>query len=172
MQIEELNNEECRKILNRTRLGRLAYSLENQPYIVPMYFAFDGKKHIYSFSTLGQKISWMRKNPLVCLAVDDIKNQNDWTTIIINGRFEELPDIPQFAEPRIRAHELLSKQPMWWQPAYDAGNFREEPFEKAIYFRILIETMSGRHNLPAQPEVSFEPTKSGTFKKSWLLGRK
>ena len=172
MQIEELKNEECLNILNRTRLGRLACSLNDQPYIVPLFFSFDGNEYIYSFSTLGKKIEWMRKNPLVCLEVDKIKNQNDWATIIIYGRYEELPNTPEFEDKRIFAHKLLSKHPMWWQPAYDAGNFRGETQERAIYFRIRIERMIGRHNFPAEQEVHIEPTKSGTFKKSWLLGRR
>ncbi len=172
MKIEELNKEKCKEVLTRIRLGRLACSLNNQPFIVPLYFAFDGKRHLYSFSTVGKKIDWMRQNPLVCLEVDEVKNQNDWTTIIISGRYEELLDTPEFEEKRVTAHELLSKHPMWWQPAYDAGNFRERTHEKAIYFRILIEKISGRHNFSEEQEMYIEPTKSGTFRKSWLLGRR
>ena len=35
----------------------------DQPYIVPIYFSYDGK-HLYGVTTLGQKIEWMRSNPL------------------------------------------------------------------------------------------------------------
>ena len=47
--------DECSGALKETRLGRLACAQDNQPYIVPINFAFDGT-YIYGFTTLGQKI--------------------------------------------------------------------------------------------------------------------
>ena len=112
MFIKELTTEKCYEILTEKRVGRLACARENQPYVVPFHFAFDGGEHFYAFSTLGQKIEWMRANPLVCVEVDDIKNQFEWTSFIIFGRYEELPDTPEFASERTRAYELLSRRSM------------------------------------------------------------
>jgi len=67
----------------RTNLGRLACARHDQPYIVPIHFDFDADgDSIYSFSTLGQKIDWMRANPKVCLEVDDIADKSNWTTVV------------------------------------------------------------------------------------------
>ena len=49
--------DECRAALGRVNFGRLACARDNQPYIVPIYFAYDGH-HVYGFSTPGQKIDW------------------------------------------------------------------------------------------------------------------
>ena len=39
---------------------------------MPIYFAYhDG--YLYSFSTVGRKIEWMRGNPLVCLETDEVE---------------------------------------------------------------------------------------------------
>ena len=170
MKVEKLDFEKCLRILKKKRLGRLACSLENQPYIVPLNFVFDGKEYIYAFSTVGKKIDWMRENPLVCLEIDEIKNQSEWTTIIINGKFEELPDEPEFVNLRIHAHELLSKYPMWWQPAFDAEKQRERSTEKPVYFRIHIEKITGQRTVSEEPEVYFEAAKPANVQKSRLWG--
>jgi nitroimidazol reductase NimA-like FMN-containing flavoprotein (pyridoxamine 5'-phosphate oxidase superfamily) len=82
-----------------------------------MWFLFilslTGGEHIYSFSTYGQKIEWMRTNPLVCVEVDNIKNQFEWTSFVIFGRFEELTETPEFEENRLLTYQLLSQYPMW-----------------------------------------------------------
>jgi nitroimidazol reductase NimA-like FMN-containing flavoprotein (pyridoxamine 5'-phosphate oxidase superfamily) len=142
--IRELAIEECEKVLAAGRLGRLACARDNQPYTVPFHFAYDGKACLYAFSTLGQKIEWMRSNPLVCVEVDEIKEQNDWTTIVIFGKYEELVDTQQFAADRSYAYDLLSRQPMWWEPAYVAGTHRRPcDCTDPIYFRIHISHMTG-----------------------------
>jgi uncharacterized protein len=147
MFINELTAEECRRILTEKRVGRIACARENQPYIVPFHFVFDGGDYIYSFATFGQKIEWMRANPLVCVEVDDIKDQFDWTSFIIFGRFEELSELPEFEENRLRAYQFLSRHPMWWQPAYVAGTHQSSEITdyKPIYFRIFVEKITGHH---------------------------
>lgn len=70
MLIQEMTKDECRVALESASIGRLACARDGQPYVVPTYFACDGKC-IYGVSKLGQKIEWMRYNPLVCLQIDD-----------------------------------------------------------------------------------------------------
>src|SRR5262249_37750915 len=70
MLIHELTRTECTDILGRSSIGRLACSHFDQPYIVPISYSFDAEEDcVYGFSTVGQKILWMRENPKVCLAV-------------------------------------------------------------------------------------------------------
>lgn len=144
MIIKELTMGECRAALGEIGLGRLACARDNQPYVVPFHFVYDVKDYLYAFSTLGQKIEWMRANPLVCVEVDSIKEDNDWVTIVVFGEYEELPSTEEFAHQRVYAYELLSSRPLWWQPAHVAGTHRT-PSENAepIYFRIRISEMTG-----------------------------
>lgn len=158
MFIKELTTGESFKFLTEKQFGRIACARENQPYVVPFHFAFDDNKQLYAFSTLGQKIEWMRANPLVCVEVDDIKNQFEWTSLVIFGRYEELPDAPEFASERNRAYELLSQRAMWWQPAYVAGVHRPSSAadDKPIYFRIFIDKITGHRAV--SDESSLEPS--------------
>ena len=105
MFIHKMTADECRSALQGASVGRLGCALDSQPYVVPINFSFDGT-YIYGFTTLGQKIEWMRANPLMCLEVDEVVGQNQWMSIIVFGRYEELPDhaflresAPCFAEP-------------------------------------------------------------------------
>src|SRR5688500_16233879 len=91
MLIHDMTVAECHEVLGRTRLGRLACALDDQPYIVPIFFYFDiTDPYLYSFSTVGQKIEWMRGNPKVCVEVDEISDQFHWTTVVLFGLYEEL----------------------------------------------------------------------------------
>ena len=66
-----------------------------QPDVVPIYFSFDREELcVYAFSTVGQKIEWMRNNPKVCLEVEDITDKDHWTTVIVIGRYAEDPPGP------------------------------------------------------------------------------
>jgi uncharacterized protein len=140
---KELNRKECRDFLQSLNFGRIACSNNNQPYVVPFNFTFDGN-HIYAFATLGQKILWMRENPQVCVEVEKISSEDDWTTLVVFGRYEELSDNPESAKLKDYAHELLANRPTWWKPAYIAGVHRRELEEKPIYFRISIKKMTGQ----------------------------
>jgi len=91
MLVSEMGRHESSDILARVGFGRLACAHENQPYIVPIYFAYE-PDHLYGFATMGQKIEWMRLNPLVCVEVDEIHSDVDWTSIVVKGRYEELPE--------------------------------------------------------------------------------
>ena len=88
MLIQEMSPHGCRDLLARLGLGRLGCARNNQPYIIPIYFAYEPDR-LYGFSTVGQKIEWMRANPLVCVEADEVVNHNDWASVIVLGRYEE-----------------------------------------------------------------------------------
>jgi nitroimidazol reductase NimA-like FMN-containing flavoprotein (pyridoxamine 5'-phosphate oxidase superfamily) len=104
MIVEELNYEECRQVLAQARLARLACAAENQPYIVPMFLAYhrrlSGEECLYEFTTLDQKVEWMRANPNVCVEVDEIVNRSEWQSVVALGRDEELPNVHEVSQGR------------------------------------------------------------------------
>ena len=55
MLIEEMTVKQCHEFLIRMDFGRLACVRDNQPYVVPIYFAYEPNR-LYGFSTLGRKI--------------------------------------------------------------------------------------------------------------------
>ena len=142
MLIHDLTPQECAEILRRTNLGRLGCARDGQPYVVPIHFSFDPDRGcVYSFSGVGQKVSWMRDNPRVCLEVDDIANKNHWQTVIVFGRYEEIHDSPEEREARERAETLFQQRPEWWLPAAAATAGSRV---RHIVYRIHVEEITGR----------------------------
>jgi hypothetical protein len=168
MFIHEMTPDECRNALLKANVGRLGCARENQPYIVPVYFGLD-ESYIYGFSTLGQTIEWMRSNPLVCLEVDEIVSSNEWVSIIVFGRYEELPDQPEFENARIRAHASLQKRAMWWEPAYISQEHREQSHSLVpILYRIHIDKITG-HRATSDDWENFGPgPQPASVKRGWL----
>lgn len=171
MVIREMNREECFRLLARARLARLACSYENQPYVVPVYLTYHssgGEACLYGFTTPGQKVEWMRANPLVCVEVDEVTSDDQWVSVIAFGRYEELPNteghdgsrLPARAESsqgsgttpdtagrdseRLLAHEVLQAHAMWWAPATAARTHRDPagPFIP-IFYKVWINQVTG-----------------------------
>ena len=95
MVIREMSKAECLQVLAGARLARLAGVREHQPYVVPVYLSyFEATGCLYGFTTLGQKVEWMRANPLVCVEVDEVTSDDQWMSVIATGRYEELEETP------------------------------------------------------------------------------
>jgi uncharacterized protein len=144
MQIEELSKEMSISLLSKLRFGRLACTKDSQPYVVPIFYVFhDG--YLYSFSTLGRKVDWMRVNPLVCLQVDEIKTAQEWSSVVVFGRYEELPDNPEVKPVRALAHQLLQERKIWWEPGLtkEIMESHEGPL-LPLFYRIFVERLTGR----------------------------
>ncbi len=170
MRVRNLSDEQCRETLRRARLGRIACAKDGQPYIVPFSFAFNDSDALYGFSTVGQKIEWMRANPKVCVEVEDIADKQNWTTLVIFGRYIEMPDDPSFDDERTAARELLAKSPTWWQPAYFVGVERSDFEEIPVFFKIKIEKMTGHHSFNENFDALIPPGEPGALKKKRIRG--
>ena len=175
MFIQEMSESDCFNALTRARLARLACAHDNQPYIVPIYFVYEGPYlygFLYGFTTPGQKVDWMRSNPLVCVELDDVVDSDQWMSGFF-GRYEELPELPgtpgwdqdqrRVHEPsqpmvhppsvsstpgqqaRLHAHELLQQHAEWWEPGCTSRTHRnpDQPLT-TIFYRIGIDRITGR----------------------------
>ena len=143
MLIQQLSTAECLEFLSKATTGRLACARGDQPYIVPISLHFDGTAAIYSFSTVGRKIEWMRANPKVCVETDEVIDRFHWTTVVVTGTYEELDDPERDREDRQRALETLRQRPEWWLPgtAEIAGG---ESHASTVIYRVRINEVSGR----------------------------
>jgi nitroimidazol reductase NimA-like FMN-containing flavoprotein (pyridoxamine 5'-phosphate oxidase superfamily) len=167
MLIQELTRKECLDLLDRAHLGRLACAHESQPYVVPIYFAYDND-YLYSFSTVGQKIEWMRANPNVCIETDEVTNSRQWLSVIVLGRYEELPDTPEWQPARAYAHRKLEQRnPIWWEPGYAKTLLHdtERPLTPSFY-RIRIAQVTGHRASPESDKHVV--TSPSTPDNSWL----
>ena len=117
---QKMNLQKCREFLGWIGMGRLGCSRENQPYVIAIYFACEGtpavsrtfgrqRQHSEYVSLAlrlwGQKIEWMRADPPMCVEVDEVFASNNWRSVVVTGRFEELTDKPELDEVRRQAQE-------------------------------------------------------------------
>ena len=151
MFIHEMTFYECRTALEKANVGRLACARDGQPYAVPVNFVFDGN-YIYGFTTLGQKVKWMRDNPLVCLEVDEVISETEWMSLVVFGQYEELADTPEYEHARMQAFSLLQKRAIWWEPAYVSQEHRDQPHSSMpVFYRIHIDKMTGHRATADEP---------------------
>lgn len=142
MLLEQMTKEQCHAALERASFGRLGISDDDQPYVVPVYFAYEAG-YVYILSTEGHKIASMRRNPKVSFEIDDIQGETQWISVIALGRYEELPEV-QFRVERARARKLLEHRPRWWQPAFAERELKTATeLIDPIFFRIHIDSISG-----------------------------
>jgi uncharacterized protein len=147
MRIIPISEQECSDLLKRVSIGRLGCSLNDQPYVVPVEFSYE-PDCIYLFSTVGKKIEWMRKNPKVCLQVDEIGNRSNWLSVIVTGKFVELRQ-PQYAAEGEHAREQLAQYSQYWQnPLAERREQTNDLSIEPVFVRIDIESMSGLRAVP------------------------
>jgi nitroimidazol reductase NimA-like FMN-containing flavoprotein (pyridoxamine 5'-phosphate oxidase superfamily) len=148
MRISPISHNECSELLKRVSVGRLGCSLDNQPYVVPVRFSYE-PDCIYIFSTVGQKIKWMRQNPRVCLQADEIGNSSNWLSVIVTGTYLELSEPQYHTAQREHARELLAQHPEWWRiPLSEARDRSLVSSIETVFFRIDIKSMSGLRAMP------------------------
>ncbi|HEY6389124.1 MAG TPA: pyridoxamine 5'-phosphate oxidase family protein, partial [Candidatus Acidoferrum sp.] len=148
MIITRMRSKECREFLSRVGFGRLGCSLNNRPYIVPLYFVFEFAR-LYCFSTLGQKVEYMRQNPLVCVQTDQILSHDDWVSVVVLGKYVEIPNTPENAKGREHARTVLTKRALWRQSGYTATQTRRQSKPAVpVYYCIQVEQITGLRASP------------------------
>jgi len=98
----------------------------------------------------------MRANPLVCVEADEVFAYNNWKSVVLLGRFDELSDRPDSEELRREAQATLEKRSMWWQTAYAASQSRRKPKPPLpIFYCIHIDDITGHKAVPDAVEAPF-----------------
>lgn len=144
MELREMSDDACNEFLASHTFGHLATMGQRYPYLVPVHYAYEAHK-VFLFSMPGQKIDQLRLNPFACLQVEKFGEDRVWKSVLIQGRFDELPDTSQRRDERIRAWSLLEKRPLWWEPgSFELGVDSDRDSGGPIFFELSIDVISGR----------------------------
>lgn len=113
--LRDLEKTECLELLRENYIARLAFISQGRPYIVPITYYYDEKEHsIVSYSGEGHKIDALRKNPEVCVEIDEIGSISEWRSVLVHAEYEEIEQIDakyqlhRFAE-RVKENILVKK---------------------------------------------------------------
>lgn len=147
--IKDLNLEECHRILSDNYIGRLAYIMEESPYVIPMTYYYDRKNNgIISYSLEGHKINAMRENELVSFEVDEIEEIARWKSVLVHGKFDELGGIDAknlLHTFSLGVKEIINrKEEKELQFIHEFSSKLDAEGSSPIVYRINIEEITGK----------------------------
>jgi nitroimidazol reductase NimA-like FMN-containing flavoprotein (pyridoxamine 5'-phosphate oxidase superfamily) len=139
IEILEMRDAEIYDLLRQIGYGHLACSEDEQPYVVPIYFAYDDD--IFIYTTVGKKSSVMDKNPKVCLQVEKILPNSMWKSVIVMGMAHR---IAEQCEREIAIEKIREQNPSL-MPAL-AIKWSNDWIRKNVeaVYRIKISSLTGR----------------------------
>ena len=91
IEVREMGNNAARETLGRLNYAHLACSLNDEPYVVPVHYAFDGE-YVYIYTTEGKKSGILDSNPKVCLQAEDVEDNEHWISVMAFGEVERVTD--------------------------------------------------------------------------------
>ena len=140
IEILEMHDKEIRDFLRRMNYGHLACSRDDQPYVVPIYFAYDGTS-IFIYTTEGLKSQMLEQNPKACLQVEEFLDGGNWQSVVIMGEANRIQDrdAREAAVELLRAGNptLLPALAIKWSKDWIRNNV------EAVY-KIEIKSIAGR----------------------------
>jgi hypothetical protein len=133
-QFRSLSERQCRALLRRAHVGRVAFTFKDRVDIEPISYLSDGD-WLYCRTQAGTKLVQMRHNPWVAFEVDEVDGPFDWKSAVVRGTAYFLgTEHPDFAKAVRRLRRL---DPRIFTP--------DDPVPaRTIVFRIHINEMTGR----------------------------
>lgn len=138
--------EAVKDIIRNADVVRLAMSKDNQPYVVPLSFGFDGEALYFHCAKEGKKTAYMNANPNVCFEVDEnlgLETHEEkackwgvhFRSVIGFGTAQELTK----HEDKVQAlgHIMTQYSGQKW-------DFPDKAVEATAVWRIQIDSMTGK----------------------------
>jgi len=143
---EITNRNELDQIIRNSLICHLSCCLDNQPYLVPLSFGYDGHTVYFHTAKEGKKIKYLVLNPRVCLAFEsEVKLQTDldlacdWTfhykSAIAYGTAEELID------PDSRANAIKHIMLHYSEKDWDIS---DKDLSKTKLWRVKLDQITGK----------------------------
>jgi nitroimidazol reductase NimA-like FMN-containing flavoprotein (pyridoxamine 5'-phosphate oxidase superfamily) len=141
--------DETKSFLVNARVGRLAMSKDDEPYVVPVNFVYFKDKIYFHCAREGLKIVYLSTNSLVCFEVDEFLGVRKGCTpctstvkyrsVIAFGKAAFVGDVDTKKEALRR---LVKKYGGASSVSFDEGTFKQ-----TLLVAIDVERMTGKHSL-------------------------
>lgn len=133
--MRELSRDEIDELLREQVVGRIGCHADGLTYVVPVIYAYDGEC-VHVATVEGQKVRMMRANPTVCVEVDEYSAPGRWRSVILQGRYEEVPADEKAASLAVLAARFSGG---------GTGARRPDTHEReSVVFRIRVTEATGR----------------------------
>jgi len=104
---KSLDDVDCRALLARHRVGRLAYSQHDRIDIEPVNYVFDGS-WLFGRTNVGTKLAALVHHPWCAFEVDEVHGLFDWMSVVVKGSFYLLDPETGSPDTYRRALQLLT----------------------------------------------------------------
>jgi nitroimidazol reductase NimA-like FMN-containing flavoprotein (pyridoxamine 5'-phosphate oxidase superfamily) len=147
VEIRELSREETEAIIQRNRVGRLAFSFHDRVDIQPIHYIYE-RGWLYGRTSEGEKISALKHNQWIAFEIDEVADVFDWRSVVIHGSFWIIHPrgSPRAEELWTKAAELIAKIVPGALTETDPVAYRH------ILFRIAVGDTRGREAKPRPVE--------------------
>ena len=145
------SRKEMERILQEEVLGYLGLAGEEQPYVVPLNYAYTDGRILFHCALEGQKLDSIRRNPRVCFTVGrqtgEVRDHAgspchvDSDSVICYGRAKMLDDPTE----RATALNTFNRR---YRP--EAPDIPQERVEQCMAVEITITEMTGRQERDRQ----------------------
>ena len=133
----ELSAHDSLRLLDRNRVGRMAFSLHDRVDIEPLHYVYrDG--WIYGRTGIGSKLVMLAHHPWCAFEVDEVRGIFDWDSVVVKGSFSILdPELGSRDHYERALAGLRALIPATFDPADPVP-------ERAILFGINASEITGR----------------------------
>lgn len=138
--------EETKMLLRDSMVGRLAVSLEDNPYVVPLFYVYFEDKIYFHCAEVGQKMEFLSANPKVCFEVDEFLGiEMDYKSCNVSSKFRsaiafgKAEIVKNAEEKRLALRRLVEK----YISVPDA-TFDDARFEKTTIVAVHVEKLTGK----------------------------
>lgn len=131
--------EECRALLARHRVGRLAYTFHDHVDVVPINYVRVGGAIVFR-TAAGSKLHTLAHHPWVALEVDEVEGLFDWQSVVAHGTVYVLDENGSPAQARAYRAAVRALQDL--VPATLAAG-DPVPFRNVVA-KLHVDRMTGR----------------------------
>ena len=138
---------EIEAVIRKADICRLGLSVDNQPYIVPLNFGFEGDCLYFHTDQVGKKIDMIRQNNSVCFELDvdctpvRAENPCDWSmkyqSVVGYGTASFLED----PNDKRRALDVIMEHYSGRQ-----GEYPENLLDRLAIIKVDIDSMTGKRS--------------------------
>jgi hypothetical protein len=143
------------RIIRGSQVCRLAFAVDDQPYVVPLSFGYDGKALYFHTARRGKKIDFIAANPRVCFEcernVQLLTNSSDpcgWSfsyeSVVGHGTISELVSHEDKAYALSQIVHLCSGRE--WDSA-------STNLDSVRVWRLPVESVTGKRSPPRGPRA-------------------
>ncbi len=141
---------ELQSIIERGRYAVVGLSRNNEPYVVTLSYGYDKVENVLYFhcGKIGQKIDFLRSNPLACATIIDIDGKDTdtcdhpYTSVILRGAMHFVNDGKEMDRAiRLMISHLEKTRADYFYAKLQPGN---KGYDNMQVLKMMIDSMTGK----------------------------